>query len=381
MWTGGSVFVSDTGGTGATLKLAATSSNTYIESGGSSTSGSAATLNFTSMNASATWMSLSSTDLYVNTANIHLANGGTTYGWIHADSTPRFCIEAPSSARVSIATNGAEQFVVGGDGKIYSNAHMWLTDHSLYLRGTSDINHGLAYNGGSGGVDGPNLFGNTGGLLKTTNPDSIPLRWSAYGVGIWNTAPASGNAPLFCGYTATSYGSAFAFFTSSASTGTSGSSGTVNYSAQFFGRILVAGEVNVTSDVRLKKNIQPLALDFCKEFVQKARPVSFEWRSEDSGIKYGYIAQEVIKAGFPNFVAPVEDEELEEHIDEDDFMSVAGIRMNMAYDHVIPVLHVVTKDLVDENTALKQQVEAQQTQINALQAKLDALISALGVTL
>jgi predicted RNase H-like nuclease (RuvC/YqgF family) len=95
----------------------------------------------------------------------------------------------------------------------------------------------------------------------------------------------------------------------------------------------------------------------------------------------GYPAGVFAKAGYPEFVTPLVDEEMEEYTDEDGFVSYAGTRLTMCYDKVIPVVAKAVAHLLDENAALKQQVEDQQAQITALQAKLDALISLLGVTL
>lgn len=369
LWTGGSVFVSDTGGTGATLKLAATGSNTYIESGSSSTSGSAATINFTSMNASATWMSLSSSDLYVNTANIHLANSGTTYGWLHVDSGPRICIEGQSSAKVSIATNGAEQFEVTssgpvrvvnstnsssttsgafqcsggigvqGNGYFYGGINVGangvgsvfnsnisvansisMNDTWFRLRSNSDNNHGIFYLGGA--IDGPKMVGNAGIILATIG---------------------SGDR-LLCN-----------------------SSGVTYY-----------GSLTNGSDRRIKSNIESLDLDHCKSFIATANPVSFKFKRGDDRTTYGFIAQEVREAGFTDLVVetPYSDMDIE-----DDGSSAPDTVLTMSYTSITPILTKVVQSILVENAALKQQVEAQQTQINALQAKLDALISALGVTL
>lgn len=74
---------------------------------------------------------------------------------------------------------------------------------------------------------------------------------------------------------------------------TGGASGTVTWT---MGTTTAAININVTSDERLKKDVQPLALDL--EFVKKLRPVQFKWNHElfnHYGNKqaYGFLAGEV----------------------------------------------------------------------------------------
>jgi hypothetical protein len=166
-----------------------------------------------------------------------------------------------------------------------------MKGNSVWL-GT-DGYHGLNYVNTTGGgtIDGPTLYGYSGGCLQTTGVASTPLRWNAYGVGIWNSAPASGTPPLQVGTTPYTVAVSYGYVNSAGGTGTSGNTGTQNFSAYFNGRIGVTGEVDIISDVRAKKNIETLSLDLCMEFLRKTRPVTFEWRKEDSGIHYGYIAQ------------------------------------------------------------------------------------------
>jgi hypothetical protein len=368
LWAGGSFFTSDTGGTGATLKIAATGGSTYIESGAANSSGSAAPLNFTSMNASATWMTLTSTDLWLNTANLHVASGGTNYGWLHCDTT-RICLEGQNSSKVSLAAGGVEYLEVTTSGVVralattnsssttsgafqcnggigvqgngyfsggisagtnstasYFGANVQLVgganlgDTYLRLRSSTDNNHYLTYIGGA--IDGPKLAGNAAVVFATT---------------------ASGDR-LLCN-----------------------SSGVTYY-----------GGLTNGSDRRIKDNIISLDLDHCKSFIAVANPVSFTFKRGDGVPTYGFIAQEVRDAGFTDLVkeTPYSDMNIE-----DDGSSAPGTVLTMSYTSITPILTKVVQSILVENAALKQQVNDQQAQITALQAKLDALISVLGVTL
>jgi hypothetical protein len=53
----------------------------------------------------------------------------------------------------------------------------------MYLRTGTDHNHGLGYRAtvSGTGVDGPFLYGYSGGVLGTSNPESIALRWDRNG--------------------------------------------------------------------------------------------------------------------------------------------------------------------------------------------------------
>ena len=79
-----------------------------------------------------------------------------------------------------------------------SAASLRLNDNPLYFRGGGDINHGLAYSGGSvtnfgtGNfqVDGPVLFGYGGGVLATrVGGDKAVLTWTNGSVGIGTNSP------------------------------------------------------------------------------------------------------------------------------------------------------------------------------------------------
>jgi hypothetical protein len=58
-----------------------------------------------------------------------------------------------------------------------------IDDNDIYMRSGSDRNHGLGYRQSVGGttVDGPFLYGWTGGALGTPSPESIALSWDRQG--------------------------------------------------------------------------------------------------------------------------------------------------------------------------------------------------------
>ncbi|MEP7258306.1 MAG: tail fiber domain-containing protein [Flavitalea sp.] len=102
-----------------------------------------------------------------------------------------------------------------------------------------------------------------------------------------------------------------------------------------------------TSDIRLKKNIHPLALGL-KE-VMAMQPVSYDWKDNSGKDKIGLIAQEVRKL-VPQVVSGNEEKE----------------NLGMNYAELVPVLINAIKEQ-------QLQVSAQQLQINLLQKELEAL--------
>jgi trimeric autotransporter adhesin len=84
------------------------------------------------------------------------------------------------------------------EGSVTINTNVYLNDHPIYLRGATaaDHNHGLAYTGttitnfgtGQYQVDGPALWGFSGGLLGTRNGgDHAALEWTANSVSVFGT--------------------------------------------------------------------------------------------------------------------------------------------------------------------------------------------------
>lgn len=95
-----------------------------------------------------------------------------------------------------------------------------------------------------------------------------------------------------------------------------------------------------TSDIRLKKNIEPLAYGL-KEVLQ-LRPVSYDWKNNSGSHKIGLIAQEVKKIVPQVVVGDAEKENL-----------------GMNYAELVPVLINAIKDLNKKVEALEAQVASQ----------------------
>jgi len=61
-----------------------------------------------------------------------------------------------------------------------------IDDHDMYFRAGTDQNHGIVYRATAGGlsIDGPFIYGWTGGALGGKNPETVALKWDWQG-NIW----------------------------------------------------------------------------------------------------------------------------------------------------------------------------------------------------
>jgi hypothetical protein len=118
-----------------------------------------------------------------------------------------------------------------------------------------------------------------------------------------------------------------------------------------------AEEFNSRSDRRLKKDIAEISAQDAVAFVQTVPPVRYKWKgSEDNGDKFGFLAQDIVKAGFPHLVGQYPNQNLEEDSDKDGFVSPAGVMLTISYDQIVPVLSAALKEAFAEIANLKARV-------------------------
>ena len=150
-------------------------------------------------------------------------------------------------------------------------------------------------------------------------------------------------------------GVTYGYLNSSGATGTF--SGISRYSIVTTDRI-AGSEFNAYSDIRIKDITGKISLDEAKKFIINTNPIKFTWKnSVDDGIKNGYSAQEVLKAGFDNLVGAIPNESIEELIDADGFVSPSGSQLTVNYEQIIPYHSVVIKHLLDKIEDLEKQVQ------------------------
>ena len=137
-----------------------------------------------------------------------------------------------------------------------------------------------------------------------------------------------------------------------------GSTGNVGFSLQCSGRIQ-AGEVDVPSDERLKDIQGTIPLDRALQFVRAVDGILYTWKPGfgDEGLKSGFSAQGVYKAGFDHMVVPAPNDRLEVSTDADGFTSPDKFQLTLNYMEAIPYHHTVIKHLLDRIEKLEQLVE------------------------
>ena len=152
-----------------------------------------------------------------------------------------------------------------------------------------------------------------------------------------------------------------------------GSTGSVSFSAKFNGRINVTGEVDVTSDRRIKENIREIDEDECNKFINVIKPVHFKYKNQDKEA-YGYIAQDIMKAGFSDLIQIHKDDNVEEEIDEDGFVNPKGHIFTVAYDEISAILH---KYILKQDMYIKEQnkdIDDLKQQMTDIQKTLELLL-------
>jgi len=144
------------------------------------------------------------------------------------------------------------------------------------------------------------------------------------------------------------------------SVGGGGSSGNVGWSLQCIGRIQV-NEIDATSDERLKDIQGTIPLDRALQFVRAVDGILYTWKPGfgDEGLKSGFGAQSVHKAGFDHMVAPIPNERVEGSTDADGFTSPDKFQLTLNYMEAIPYHHEVIKHLLDRI----EQLEAKLSEI------------------
>ena len=121
---------------------------------------------------------------------------------------------------------------------------------------------------------------------------------------------------------------------------------------------IMAQEFDAPSDERLKNIRGEISLDKAIDFVTKITPIEFKWKEgEDTGLKAGYSAQQVYKAGFDHLISVVKKEGMTEIVEEDGFISPKDAQFVMNYEQVSPYHSKLIKHLIDKVEKLEKELE------------------------
>lgn len=211
-------------------------------------------------------------------------------------------------------------------------------------------------------------FNSTGLGVGTTSPTrKLDVRGTVYfanQVSVGTTFDY-GRITIIGGTTYTS-AVAYGYLTSSGTGVYSGGSQSLTVSL-YAGERILALEVDAFSDRRLKNNIINIEEDKALSFINTVNGVNFNWNNtENSKSRTGFIAQDIVKAGFDNLVSLTPHSNMEEVIDDDGFVSPAKHMFTVNYDQVVPYL----------STALKHSLKRIES-LEALVGQLEARVAAL----
>ncbi len=135
----------------------------------------------------------------------------------------------------------------------------------------------------------------------------------------------------------------------------SGTTTGVNINAIFRSNVIFDDKIYIRSDRRLKKDIAPLEVEQALRFVNEVDPVFYRKRDqpETSIQEIGYIAQDVMKAGFGNLITHTDNDNMRIEQEGD----IENIQFNVEYTKVCAVLHAVIRDQQKRIDTLENQIE------------------------
>ena len=154
-------------------------------------------------------------------------------------------------------------------------------------------------------------------------------------------------------YSVTDYG----YYAQNSYGNTDGNSGNAAYSIYSAGRIQAA-EFDATSDERLKDIQGSIPLEQALQFVKAVDGILYTWKPGhgDDGLKSGFGAQSVVKAGFKHMVGAIANDKVEGRTDPDGFVHPDKTQLTINYSEAVPYHHEVIKHLLDRIEQLEATV-------------------------
>lgn len=206
------------------------------------------------------------------------------------------------------------------------------------------------------------------GTPKITNrwgvfqDDTLSRNYFAGNIGVGISSPTKAKIEILGGVSYKPSPSQ-SFKLMSATSNSIGSSNTTTSTTTYsiwVSNAIAASEFQAFSDARLKNINYKLTPDVAYQFINKINSYSYTLKSdENKDEKFGFIAQDLIKAGFGNLVGSYEDKTAKEIIDEDNFKSPANITLTVNYEQIIPILTTAIKDLKFQIDELKKIISEQ----------------------
>jgi len=206
--------------------------------------------------------------------------------------------------------------------------------------------------------------------IQTNNKDRIYIGTDTLGGGNICLHGTNYDYPLTINKGDASYSGSYHYWNSTGSDG-SGTSAT-SISCYMTGRLLCTGEVDVISDSRAKSDVSVINESLAIDFIKNITPKQFRYKQEHD-TSYGYIAQDLIKAGFTRFVQCHKNDEMVMEEDDDGFISPEGLEFSINTSYVIPLLHITVKELIREKKFMKRDIDAGRAHVRTLEGSIEHL--------
>ena len=275
---------------------------------------------------------------------------------IRVNNTGRleFLNSAYTFQTLNLSDNGI--LSVGGDNFAGTSSSDGVSNYLQFGNNTSQIYDDGNFHIHSKSASQSMWINTNGGQLNLLA--QAPLAGGSIGSGIAiATTSLNGYVTINTGRTITT-AVAYGFLTTAGAGTYPGGSQSVSISLYANNRIW-GQEIDAFSDERMKDIQGEITLEEGVKLVNNLIPIKYTWKEgDDKGIKAGYSAQQVSKAGFDHLISLIPKEGLEETIDEDGFLSPKDTQFSMNYDQVVPYHGVVIKHLLEEIENLKKEIES-----------------------
>jgi hypothetical protein len=124
----------------------------------------------------------------------------------------------------------------------------------------------------------------------------------------------------------------------------------------------------MSSDKRLKENIRDVSFEHVDNFYRTMTPKTYNFKNNKSKIEYGFVAQEVVKAGYLDLISMIGNEDLKGVIDDPE-VDIDGVQLCIDYQKITMFNTVMIRSLLDENKTIKAEVQELRDLVNKLVSK------------
>jgi hypothetical protein len=119
-----------------------------------------------------------------------------------------------------------------------------------------------------------------------------------------------------------------------------------------------APEFDATSDERVKDIQGTIPIEKALQFIRGIDGIIYTWKPGfgDEGLKAGFSAQTVHKAGFDHMIGHIENDKISGDVDDDGWTHPDKVQLTMGYNQAIPYHHEAIKYLLDQIESLKSEI-------------------------